>query len=318
MRAKRARRKARASTASRLLPALFVGIAGCADALPMQPDLAESRAGRSGGVHFTGSLDLTWPGGKGAGAPSGSARISQAEIAAFPGVPAGNPGQGQFTYRVVNEDGTVHREIGVKLTYVGLEDQSTNPGEVRFVGVVISDTKPCGGSQHGGGGCSHDDGGCSHDDGGGCSHDDGTTHDDGGCSHDDGTTHDDGGCSHDDGTTHDDGGCSHDDGTTHDDGGCSGGGGSGGHEPGGGGEPGGPGGRVTGADCRIGQVVIGWALDGATPAVAGDRISWKWMAPDAPKVLAIQSAIDAELEIPWPCKLCEKEILGGNLTLTMR
>jgi len=72
---------------------------------------------------------------------------------------------------------------------------------------------------------------------------------------------------------------------------------------------------VTGQDCRIGQVVIGWMLDGGTPALRGDRVSWKWMAPDAPKVLAIQQAIADETPIPWPCKLCEKEILGGNLKL---
>ena len=70
---------------------------------------------------------------------------------------------------------------------------------------------------------------------------------------------------------------------------------------------------MTGADCRIGQVVIGWAQDGGTPAVGNDRISWKWFAPDAQKVLDIQAAIAAGGEITWPCKLCEKEIIGGNL-----
>jgi hypothetical protein len=278
--------------------ALLAAALGCSDGLPTQAyfsptdALVLAAAGtKPQSVRFSGTVDVVWNGGQGSGPTAGAARTSQGQVVAFPGVPAGNPGPGNFTYRVISADETVHREIGVKLTWAGLEDQSIHPGELRFVGVVVSDTKPCGGSQHGSGGCG---------DGGGCSHDDGSTHDDGGCSHDDGTTHDDGGCSHDDGTTHDDGGCSHDDG-------------SGGHgEPGG---PGGPGGHVSGSDCRIGQVVIGWALDGATPAVMGDRISWKWFAPDAPKVLQIQEAIASGQEISWPCKLCEKEILGGNLVL---
>ncbi|MBT8462450.1 MAG: hypothetical protein KJO44_07970, partial [Gemmatimonadetes bacterium] len=167
--------------------------------------------------------------------------------------------------------------------------------EVRFLGEVISDTKPCGGSGHGTGGSSHDDGGCSHDDG--------TEHPDGGCSDDDGTEHPDGGCSHDDGTEHPDGG------------GCSGGA-TGGH-----GEPGGPGGsgsHPNGRDCRIGQVLLGWAKDVGTPGRRGDRISWKWFYPDAPKVLEINEAIVAGEEIVWPCRLCEKEITGGNLILNAR
>ena len=61
-------------------------------------------------------------------------------------------------------------------------------------------------------------------------------------------------------------------------------------------------------------------LDG-TPEATADRVSWKWMAPDAPKVAAIQAAIAAMeageegVLIPWPCKLCEKVILGGDLRL---
>jgi hypothetical protein len=297
MKAKRATRGEAKMPYRSLCVVLVAAVAGCGDGLPTQPELTplnllSTAPAEHGKVKFSGTVDVVWNGGQGSGPTAGADRTSQGQIVAFPGVPAGNPGPGNFTYRVLSPDGTVHREIGVKLTWAGLEDQSIHPGEIRFVGVVVSDTKPCGGSQHGAGECSHDDGGCSHDDG--------STHDDGGCSHDDGTTHDDGGCSHDDGTTHDDGGCSHDDG-------------SGGHgEPGG---PGGPGGHVSGSDCRIGQIVIGWALDGATPAVMGDRISWKWFAPDAQKVLDIQEAIASGSDIPWPCKLCEKEILGGNLTL---
>lgn len=280
--------------------AAFAG--GCGDAVPTGPDVqaayetvATSTASQNAKVHFAGEVQVVWNGGQGSGPSAGADRTVWASINAFPSVPEGNPGPGNFNFQVRSADAegnvTVHREIGVKLTWAGLDEQTSDPSDIRWVGVVVSDTKPCGGSQHGAGGCGD---GCSHDDGGGC------TDDDGGC------THDDGGC------TDDDGGCSHDDGTTHDGGGCSGGG-----EPGGG-EPGGGGGHVSGSDCRIGQVVIGWAVDAATPALSGDRISWKWFAPDAPKVLEIQSAITHGTDIPWPCKLCEKEILGGNLVLNLR
>ncbi|HSG09244.1 MAG TPA: hypothetical protein VLA36_12865 [Longimicrobiales bacterium] len=257
--------------------ALAAALAACSDGLPTEPDftpgeqwtLAGARS-RAGSTHFIGSVDVVWNGGQGSGPTAGADRTARGSMAVFPDDPTRRGGPGNFTFQVVEADGTVHREIGVELTWAGLEDQSLYPGEIRWVGVVVSDTKACGGSQHGGGG---DEGGCGDDEGG----------------------------------------CSHDDGGTHDEGGCSGGGGeTGGHEPGGGS------GGVSGQDCRIGQVVIGWALDGATPAVKGDRVSWKWFAPDAPKVLQIQQAIASGGEIPWPCKLCEKEILGGNLVLHLK
>ncbi|MCL7937998.1 MAG: hypothetical protein M8860_12990 [marine benthic group bacterium] len=266
-----------------LAAALVVAMAACGSPAPTEPDAdqvaARGRPGQADEVRFTGTVDLVWPGGKGMNAPDDD-RYAQATLAAFHQVDPGNPGAGNFTYRVLTSDGTPHREIGVELYWVFVDADADT---VRFLGEVISDTKECGGSGHGTG-----------------EHDDGSTHEDGGCSHDDdGSTHDDGGCSHDDdGSTHDDGGCSHDDGSSD-------------H-----GEPGGPGGQsghVNGSDCRLGQIVIGWAEDGGTPATSGDRISWKWFAPDAPKVLAIDAAIDAGEEIAWPCKLCEKEITGGNL-----
>ncbi len=277
--------------------AMIVVVSSCSNPPPLGPDgdelTARGSSGQEDEIRFTGTVDLVWPGGKGMNAPDED-RIAQAEIAAFHEAPVGQPGPGNFTYRVLAMDGSLHRGIGVKLNWVHID---VDADTVRFLGEVISDTKPCGGSGHG------NDGGCSHDDGddGGCSHDDGDdSHDDGGCSHDDG---DDGGCSHDDGDdSHDDGGCSHDDGS------------DGGDDHGDPGGPGGPGGgHVTGADCRIGQVVIGWAHDGGTPAVGNDRISWKWFAPDAQKVLDIEAAIAAGDEVTWPCKLCEKEIIGGNL-----
>ena len=254
--------------------ALAVAISSCTNPAPLGPDgdelAARGTPGQADEIRFSGTVDLVWPGGKGMNAPEDD-RTAQASIAAFHGVEPGDPGPGIFTYRVLAMDGSLHREIGVKLNFVHID---VDADTVRFLGEVISDTKPCGGSGHG------DDSGCSHDDG-----------DDGGCSHDDGDdSHDDGGCSHDDGS--DGGGDDH-------------------GEPGG---PGGPGGgHVTGADCRIGQVVIGWAQDGGAKAVQGDRISWKWFAPDAPKVLDIEAAIAAGDEVTWPCKLCEKEIIGGNL-----
>ncbi len=254
--------------------------AACSNTTPLDPEVegsaARGQAGQGDEIRFTGTVDLVWPGGKGMNAPDDD-RYAQASLAAFPGLEPGSPGSGNFAYRVIAQDGTLHREIGVKLFYVSID---TAGDSVRFLGEVVSDTKPCGGSGPGSGGCSGDDGGCSHDDGG---------------------------CSGDDG------GCSHDDGTTHDDGGCSGGGSTGGH-----GEPGGSGGsgsHPNGSDCRIGQVVIGWAYDSGSRAATGDRISWKWFYPDAPKVLQIRAAIESGEAIGWPCNLCEKEITGGNLKL---
>jgi len=264
---------------------LLLVAAACSNTTPLGPEAdilaARGRPGQADEIRFTGTVDMVWPGGQGMNAPDDD-RYAQAGLAAFPGVAPGSPSSGNFAYRVIAQDETLHREIGAELYYVNID---TEVAEVRFLGVVVSDTKPCGGSGHGSGGCSHDDG----------------------------TSHDDGGCSHDDGTTHDDGGCSHDDGTSHDDGACSGGGSTGGH-----GEPGGTGGsgnHPNGSDCRIGQVVLGWARDVGTPGRKGDRISWKWFYPDAPKVLEINAAIAADAEITWPCKLCEKEIIGGNLAL---
>lgn len=259
--------------------ALATAIGACGGSAPTAPGADELAArgtpGQADENRFSGTVDLVWPGGKGMNAPEDD-RYAQASIAAFHGLEPGDPGPGNFTYRVLAADGSLHREISVKLNFVHID---VDADTVRFLGEVISDTKPCGGSGHG------DDSGCSHDDG-----------EEGGCSHDDGDdSHDDGGCSHDDGS--DGGGDDH-------------------GEPGG---PGGPGGgHVTGADCRIGQVVIGWAQDGGTPAVGNDRISWKWFAPDAPKVLDIEAAIAAGDEVTWPCKLCEKEIIGGNLKVNSK
>ncbi len=281
---------------------LVAGVTACSNSTPLDPEVeglaARGRPGQGSEIRFTGTVDLVWPGGKGMNAPDDD-RYSQASLVAFPGVEPGSPGSGNFAYRVITpslsvdcgscheepqtgveqppepDHGTLHREIGVKIYYVDIHHDDA---EVRFLGEVVSDTKPCGGTGQGGGGCSHDDG-STHDDGGGCSHDDGSTHDDGG------------GCSHDDG-------------------------GTGGH-----GEPGGSGGsgsHPNGSDCRIGQIVLGWALDAGRSRTETDRISWKWFYPDAPKVQEVNAAISATGHVAeelWPCKLCEKEIIGGNLKL---
>ena len=273
---------------------LMLSTASCSNPNALDPEgellAARGRPGQADEIRFTGTVDMVWPGGKGMNAPDDD-RYAQASLVAFPGVEPGNPGLGNFAYRVIASspsadcgschedpptgieqhpyvgDGMLHREIGVQIYYVDIHDDDA---EVRFLGRVISDTKPCGGTGQGGGGCSHDDGGCSHDDG---------------------TTHDDGGCSHDDGST-------------------------GGH-----GEPGGSGGsgsHPNGSDCRIGQIVLGWAHDAGKSRTDTDRISWKWFYPDAPKVQQIDTAIESDGHVAedlWPCKLCEKEIIGGNLKL---
>lgn len=269
----------------------------CSNSSPLDPEvdalMARGRPGQADEMRFTGTVDMVWPGGKEMNAPDDD-RYSQASLAAFLGGEPGSQSSGNFAYRVIApslsadcggcheetptgseqppepDHGTLHREIGVRLYYVDIHDEDA---EVRFLGEVVSDTKPCGGTGQGGGGCSHDDGGCSHDDG---------------------TTHDDGGCSHDDGTT-------------------------GGH-----GEPGGSGGsgsHPNGSDCRIGQIVLGWAHDVGKSSTETDRISWKWFYPNAPKVQQVNAAISSAGHVAeelWPCKLCEKEIIGGNLKLITR
>lgn len=303
MRAKRGNR--RGSRTWITLVACIVAAAGaaCSDTPATAPGAEESEMlaarGEKGAdlVRFTGTVDLFWNGGQGAGAPNDTNRIAQGSLAAFPGIAPGSPGPGRFAFRVVNTvDSTVHREIGVELIYSHIDEALD---QVWFMGVVDSDTKVCSDTPGGGG---HEDGGCSHDEG---SSDDGT------CTHDDGTTHDEGGCSGDDGETHD--------------GGCAGGGG----EPGGPGGPGGSGSHVSGKNCRIGQYLIGTAYDGGTPGTNGDAVAWKWFAPDAGKVLQLLPAIEAAVSAAdptayaavrtsWPPHLCWKVIEGGNLQLLRR
>jgi hypothetical protein len=250
--------------------------------------------------HVTGSVEIVWPGGKGKEIAPGEEKLAFAEFEAFPATDR-KPARGTFVYRVLNADGTPHREITASVTGAFVDSVTA---KAWFVGLVESDVKLCSG---GGGSCDGHDGG-THDDGS-CSHDDG------GCTHDDGTTDDGGGCSHDDGTTDDGGGCSHDDGTTHDGGGCEGGNG----EPGGGGH-----GSVPGKDPRVGQIVVVKVHDVATPGADGDGITWKWFAPESWEwfedveqqrpALGPLAGPEADKAGPteWP-HLCKKTIIGGNL-----
>lgn len=186
---------------------------------------------------------------------------------------------GTFIFSVLKSDSTVHRVITIDLDWVYVDEIAK---KAWFKGVVISDTKGCGGNGHGG----HTDG-C--EDSGGCSGDDEGEHSEGCTGHDSGH---DSGCSGDDGETHTDG--------------CEGSGGQGGEEGNGGG------GGVNGKSCRIGQVMLVKVHDVATPGTNGDGITWKWFDKDDDKIAFLE---DTENDISqWP-HLCKKTILGGNLVV---
>ena len=62
--------------------------------------------------------------------------------------------------------------------------------------------------------------------------------------------------------------------------------------------------HVSGKNCRIDQVIIIELEDGGSPGAMNDLIAWKWFQPeDAPTILN------------WPEKLCNKNIINGNLTV---
>jgi len=229
----------------------------------------------------TGSVEIVWKGGDGAGAPDVENRAF-AEFGGFE-MPAGMAPRGSFffrVYRVVAPDSLVlHREIEAAATGVVIDPVNH---KAYMTAQVIADTKQC----MSGGGCDGDDGGIG-----------GT----GGCSDCGGDTGHDGGCSGSDGETHDDGGCAGDD-TSHD-GGCAGGG------------SGGSGGHVSGSGSRVGQFLAVKMHDGDTPATDGDGITWKWFAADqAPQILDIPGVYPEQYETPWP-HLCKKTILGGNIVI---
>lgn len=186
---------------------------------------------------------------------------------------------GTFIFSVLKLDSSVHRVITIDLDLVYIDGTSK---KAWFKGVVISDTKGCGGNGHGG----HTEG-C--EDSGGCSGNESGEHSEGCTGHDSGH---DSGCSGDDGETHTDG--------------CAGSGGEGGEEG-----IGGNGGMgVNGKSCRIGQILLVKVHDLATPGTDGDGITWKWFDPDDDNIASLETK-DVE---EWP-HLCKKTIIEGNLVL---
>lgn len=186
---------------------------------------------------------------------------------------------GTFIFSVLKSDSTIHRVITIDLDWVYVDEISN---KAWFKGVVISDTKGCGGNGHG----DHADG-C--EDSGGCSGNESGEHSEGCTGHDSGH---DSGCSGDDGETHTDG--------------CGGSGGMGSE-----GGMGGDGGmRVNGKNCRIGQVMLVKVHDVGTPGTNGDGITWKWFDHDDPNVTNLNSSNVGS----WP-HLCKKTILNGNLVV---
>ncbi len=295
---------------------------------------------------ITGSVEIVWKGGNGAGAPD----VENRAFAEFEGfeMPAGMAPRGSFhflVYRVTPEGLMLHREIEAAATGVVIDPVNH---KAWMTAEVIADTKQC----MSGGGCDGHDGGDGGMGGpGGCTDCGGDTGHDGGCSGSDDGTHDggceggsggmggmeggsggmeggtggtEGGCSGSGGTTDTDGGCAGDD-TSHD-GGCGGSDGTSGgcsgddtsHDGGcAGGGSGGSGGHVSGSGSRVGQFLAIKMHDGDTPAVDGDGITWKWFAAGAaPQILDIAGVYPDGYadEYKWP-HLCKKTILGGNLMI---
>jgi len=320
--------------------ALVALVVGCqqpnepADHVLTNPAMA--KAPRGFVPHATGEIEFEWKGGNGSGSPE----ITKYAFASLDAHMAGfgKPAKGEFRFWVqsVNDMGeiVVHRQIVAVVQEVKIGEYTPQPKDCEptsteakvlawFEGLVISDTKGCGGGSgpgghepgcpgsSGGGGCEDDaDGGCSGDDGGhdeGCGGSGGSGGmggeggSEGGCSGHDGT--EEGGCSGHDGT--EEGGCSGHDGT--EEGGCSGSGGSGGAGgPGGSGSAGNP---ASGKYCRVGQYVVVKVHDGGTPATNGDGIKWKWFASGAQRESLPDPGVFVEP------KLCKKTILGGNLVI---
>lgn len=196
----------------------------------------------------------------------------------------GQPAQGTFLFSVLDAiDSSLHRLITIDIDWVKIDEESN---KAWFRGIVIADTKGCGGNGGGSGG--HDEG----------------CEDDGGCSGDENGDHTEGCSGHDSGH---DSGCSGDDGETHE-GGCEGSGGQGGQ--GGNGGNGGTG--ANGKNCRIGQILAVKVHDVGTPGTNGDGITWKWFDQDDDRV-ANQNLENIGVN-NWP-HLCKKTILAGNLVV---
>lgn len=206
---------------------------------PEVPDLSSPGQGVAS-PKITGDVEIVFKGGKGQDSTQTEAKRAFLSINAFE--PSdGQAGHGSATYTVTNEIGEVHRQIVIEL-----EGASVDPVNAKawYRGVVVSDTKGCGGGPDGGHTteCPGDTAGCGEDD------------------HD----HTEGGCNSGGVDEGHDGGCS----------GHSGMGGSGGM--------GGP--QVSGRNCRVGQYFVGKAHDGGTPGTNGDGITWKWFDAANPNV----------------------------------
>jgi len=225
----------------------------------------------------TGTVEILWKGGGKQQQPE--AKMAFAEFNAHAEFEH-KPARGEFIFRVLNSDSTLHREVVVMVEHVYVD---TPHDKAWFTGEVISDNRGCTGNGNGG----HDSG-CSGSSGCGGNHSGGGTSGGGGCSGHDGG-HDDG-CSGDDGGDHSTG--------------CSGNGSNGGH-----GGSGGQGGQ--GSKCRVGQILAAKVHDVGTPGANGDGITWKWFDSDDP---AVPIPPDANSINSWP-HLCKKNIIGGNLSL---
>ena len=104
--------------------AAFAG--GCGDALPTGPDVraayeavAASAASKEDKVHFSGEVQVVWNGGQGSGPSAGADRTVWASINAFPGVPEGNPGPGNFNFQVRSAEGREPGHWGPRLPQRG-------------------------------------------------------------------------------------------------------------------------------------------------------------------------------------------------------
>lgn len=234
----------------------------------------------------TGTVEIEWRGKGGPQLGEGETRYAFASFAAFPNGAPNGP-RGEFVYSVLNPDLTLHRAIVVELFEV-----VTDPtiGRAWMAGIVVDDIKTCSGEGDGGSGTGGHDDSC--DDG--CSD---TTHDDGCGGSDIG-----GMPAGDSGGTTPDGGCGDsEDGTTHDDG-CAAGGSDAG------------GGKVSGKNSRVGQMLLAKVKDFGTPGWTVDHITWKWFsAPTTEEELAV--TLDQFFNDRPDLKLCKKTILSGNLVV---
>lgn len=117
-----------------------------------------------------GEVEIVWPGGKGRDIAPGEEKLAFADIMIVDNTTLDDdlgepqlPGQfphGKFVYRVLNADGTLHREIVAAITGAVFDYDLQ---KVYALGEVVSDEKLCSGS----GGCDGHDGGDGSD--GGCS-----------------------------------------------------------------------------------------------------------------------------------------------------